>query len=108
MHVTYADLRCGLAFFATASLPAFLPSIGISISFCAFAVFRGFLEDFAGSAPTILRRRASMAILATAGEASPPSDKSSQKFLVNRIGRRVIMCMLLIEALALVWGLLDR
>jgi hypothetical protein len=28
MYATYADLRCGLAFFATASLP----SIGISIS----------------------------------------------------------------------------
>src|SRR5882757_11162704 len=51
----YADLRCGLdiGFFAVVSL-AFLPAIGISISFWPLAALRGFLAGFdglAGSAP---------------------------------------------------------
>jgi hypothetical protein len=57
----YADFRCGLAedFFAAASL-GFLPSIGISISFCPLEALRGFLVGlaaFAGAAslPTLLR-----------------------------------------------------
>jgi hypothetical protein len=52
-------LRCGFdaGFLAAASLPA----IGISISFCLLAAFRGFfegLEAFAGSAPPTLRSSA--------------------------------------------------
>jgi hypothetical protein len=43
----YADFRCGLdaGFFAVVSLAAFLPEIGISISFWPAAALRGFLAD---------------------------------------------------------------
>jgi hypothetical protein len=56
-------LRCGFdaGFLAAACLPAFLPAIGISISFCRLAAFRGFFEGFeafAGSAPPTLRSSA--------------------------------------------------
>jgi hypothetical protein len=57
-------LRCGDAdFFAVVSLAVFLPSIGISISFCPLASLRGFFEGFeslAGSEAPTLRRNASM------------------------------------------------
>src|SRR6476659_7536416 len=62
----YADFRCGLdaGFFAVVSLAAFLPEIGISISFWPAAALRGFLADFCGAlsaaAPPALRRSASI------------------------------------------------
>src|ERR1700745_601712 len=59
-YLRQADLRCGLAadFFAG---DFFLPSIGISISFCPLAAFRVFLVRLSGTGswPT-LRRRASI------------------------------------------------
>jgi hypothetical protein len=64
----YADLRCGfdVGFFAVGSFEAFLPSIGISISFWPAAALRGFLAGFfgalvsAGALPPTLRRSASI------------------------------------------------
>jgi hypothetical protein len=48
VSVRQADLRCGLAadFFAD---DFFLPSIGISISFCPLAAFRAFLVGLVGA-----------------------------------------------------------
>ena len=61
-----ADLRCGLAagFFPAACF-GFLPAIGINISFCPAAAWRGFFTDFFGpfvsaAAPPTLRRSASI------------------------------------------------
>ena len=62
----HADLRCGLAAdFLPAVSFGFLPSIGISISFCPAAALRGFLVGFfdalvSAAAPPMLLRRASI------------------------------------------------
>jgi hypothetical protein len=59
----YADFRCGLVadFFSAASFAAFLPAIGISISFWPADAFLDFLAGFFGAwvsaeAPPTLRR----------------------------------------------------
>lgn len=66
--VPYADFLCALAagFFAAASFDAFLPAMGISISFCPDNALRGFMPDFFGvlvsaaGPPPTLRRNASI------------------------------------------------
>jgi hypothetical protein len=51
-------------FFAAASFDAFLPAIGISISFCLDDALRGFLPDFFGALARLrVRRRHSGEVL---------------------------------------------
>jgi hypothetical protein len=60
LNAAQADLRCGLlVFFEAVSFVVFLPSIGISISFCPVEAFRNFFAGLAGSAAPTLRRSCS-------------------------------------------------
>jgi hypothetical protein len=88
--VPYADFLCALAagFFAAASFDAFLPAIGISISFCPDDALRGFFAPFSARALVSANAPRRRLRLRPPARQSNPTGRRKKTHQRSRLARR--------------------